>query len=427
MARGSRRGPTPEQRGHRHPGHQGLRWRDGRGRGRAGRWSARTRPSTRTPSSHGPRRHGLARWLGRGSAEPHPRTAVNTGGRPSCRSPGPPIVQECPDVAAGQGQYLVTWQEPSTVSGYRAVRAAVPAGRHPSRSGDHALRRPRDRVLPGCRMERFALAGGLDGRAVGVAGRLRHLRVGRRSRSTRPGSVISAEAGAQRRPAVAGTGSGWVVAWGDFRNGNEDIYAARIAANGTVRDPDGLPVTTAAGRQQAPAVASMGGATLVAWTGPAVERRLLRADGSFAGGPVRRGRRRTDRWPRPPATTRLAVLFAGGAGDPVRLALVEPDGTSAGTRAVVDNPDGVGRSADDLTFDGSRFVFTASSWSSDFPSSHGVWIGTVAGGQVFRSRVAVGLLPAPGLGPPERTVAPGRRRGARPHALGRSGGRRSVA
>ena len=305
-----------------------------------------------------------------------------------------PIVQECPDVAAGQGQYLVTWQEPSTVPGYELFAQRYrPDG---TRVGPVITlsAAPASVYCP------VAAWNGSRWLVVWTDGRSGsqdvYGTVVSADGSVDPagGSVISAEAGAQRRPAVAGTGSGWVVAWGDFRNGNEDIYAARIAANGTVRDPDGLPVTTAPGWQQAPAVASMGGATLVAWTGPAVERRLLRADGSFAGGPVRLGTSSYDSQVAAAASgTRFAVLFAGGSGDPVRLALVDPDGTSAGTRAVVDNADGDGRSADDLTFDGSRFVFTASSWSYDFPNAHGVWIGTVAGGQVLRARVPSGFYP----------------------------------
>ena len=309
-----------------------------------------------------------------------------------------PIVQECPDVAAGQGQYLVTWQEPSTVSGYELFAQRYrPDG---TRVGPVITlsAAPASVYCP------VAAWNGSNWLVVWTDGRSGSQDVygtvvsADGSVDLAGGSVISAEAGAQRRPAVAGTGSGWVVAWGDFRNGNEDIYAARIAANGTVRDPDGLPVTTAPGWQQAPAVASMGGATLVAWTGPAVERRLLRADGSFAGGSVRLGTSSSDSQVAAAASgTRFAVLFSSYVSNnrAVRLALVHPDGAAAGTRVLMRPQDhgADGLPAQDLTFDGSRFVFTVSSSYSDFPNAHGVWIGTVAGVQVFTGGAPASFYP----------------------------------
>ena len=90
-------------------------------------------------------------------------------------------------MAAGQGQYLVSWHEPSTVSGSELFAAAVPAGRHPSRLSHHALRRPGEGVLPGS----------------------------------------------------AWNGSRWLVVWTDGRSGSQDVYGTVVSADGSV-DPSGV-------------------------------------------------------------------------------------------------------------------------------------------------------------------------------------------
>ena len=334
-------------------------------------------------------------------------------------------------MAAGQGQYLVTWQEPSTVPGYELFAQRYrPDG---TRVGPVITlsAAPASVYCPvaawnGSRW----LVVWTDGRSgsqdvygtmVSVDG----------SVDPAGGSVISAEAGAQRRPAVAGTGSGWVVAWGDFRNGNEDIYAARIAANGTVRDPDGLPVTTAPGWQQAPAVASMGGATLVAWTGPAVERRLLRADGSFAGGPVSAGDRRRTR----------SQVAAAASEDAIRSAVRRRSGRSgqAGSRGTRRH----------LSGERGRWWTTPMADGRSADGSHLRWLPLRLHGQLVVLRLPerarrVDRDRGGRTGPPRpvrrrASTRPGSRPSRtdgrswsvtgvlEPHGGGRSGGRRSVA
>jgi hypothetical protein len=78
--------------------------------------------------------------------------------------------------------------------------------------------------------------------------------------------VVSAAQGAQLAPAAAGLGARSLVVWQDSRGANRDIYAARVeAATGDTLDPDGIPVTLAAGDQVVPKVASAGASALVVW------------------------------------------------------------------------------------------------------------------------------------------------------------------
>jgi hypothetical protein len=74
--------------------------------------------------------------------------------------------------------------------------------------------------------------------------------------------------GRQIQPSVAGGPNGWVAVWTDERNtsvGNGDIFGARIASDGSVTDPDGIPISAATGSQQTPVVGMRGSAALVAW------------------------------------------------------------------------------------------------------------------------------------------------------------------
>jgi len=88
------------------------------------------------------------------------------------------------------------------------------------------------------------------------------------------GAVIATEipicvaAGDQRRAAVAfdPASSQFVVAWADTRAaGDENIYAARVATDGSVLDDCGVLVSGAPGQQFKPAIAASGGQLLVTW------------------------------------------------------------------------------------------------------------------------------------------------------------------
>jgi hypothetical protein len=78
---------------------------------------------------------------------------------------------------------------------------------------------------------------------------------------------ITNTARTQEEPAIAFNGTNFLVAWQDGRNHPywSDIYAARVSRTGTVLDPDGIEVARADDSQWVPAAASDGSGFLVVW------------------------------------------------------------------------------------------------------------------------------------------------------------------
>ena len=78
--------------------------------------------------------------------------------------------------------------------------------------------------------------------------------------------LISTGPADETAPTVAWDGTDFVVGWADLRLGTgKDIYAARVAPDGTVRDPAGIAVSTAAGDQDTPSAAWEGSNVLMTW------------------------------------------------------------------------------------------------------------------------------------------------------------------
>lgn len=82
------------------------------------------------------------------------------------------------------------------------------------------------------------------------------------------GLPVCTHVNSQRSPAVAAAGDTFLVVWEDNRNTSSDwdIYGTRVTSAGTVLDPDGIPISTAARRQQDPEVAFNGTHYLVTWS-----------------------------------------------------------------------------------------------------------------------------------------------------------------
>jgi hypothetical protein len=78
--------------------------------------------------------------------------------------------------------------------------------------------------------------------------------------------AISAALFRQGEARVAFGGGQYLVVWNDTRNGvGDDIYGTRIATDGTIRDPAGLPIAIGVGDQTTPDVAHDGGDFFVVW------------------------------------------------------------------------------------------------------------------------------------------------------------------
>jgi hypothetical protein len=84
----------------------------------------------------------------------------------------------------------------------------------------------------------------------------------------RRGVLISTSAGYQSWPGIASNGRGYLVAWADERRGSSDadVYCARLTASGEVEDPEGILVAGEAGMQAIAGIASDGANYLVVWS-----------------------------------------------------------------------------------------------------------------------------------------------------------------
>jgi hypothetical protein len=80
------------------------------------------------------------------------------------------------------------------------------------------------------------------------------------------GIPVSTAADTQTKPAVAWNGTNFMVVWEDLRSGSgSDIYGARVSSAGSVLDPAGIPISTAANPQGEPAVTWGLTSFLVVW------------------------------------------------------------------------------------------------------------------------------------------------------------------
>ncbi|MBI5545833.1 MAG: tandem-95 repeat protein, partial [Deltaproteobacteria bacterium] len=101
------------------------------------------------------------------------------------------------------------------------------------------------------------------------------------------GIVVCTNAGNQSHPAVASNGTSSLIVWQDDRSGSySDIYGMRIGSDGTLLDGASIAISTAPLDQVAPAVASDGTGFLAVWQdkrdsgNPHIHGARIRADGT---------------------------------------------------------------------------------------------------------------------------------------------------
>jgi hypothetical protein len=137
---------------------------------------------------------------------------------------------------------------------------------------------------------------------------------------TSAGQELCTAPGVQGEVDMAGDGAGGFYAvWRDERSGNADIYAQHVLANGTL--PSGWPangraLTTAAGTQEQPAIASLAaGRVVIAWrdvrTSPARIYTTAVVDAATTDAPGE-------------AAGALRIAAAGATGFDVRVRLTLP-------------------------------------------------------------------------------------------------------
>ena len=79
--------------------------------------------------------------------------------------------------------------------------------------------------------------------------------------------LLSTEQDAQYSPAVAANGQNYLVVWEQDRVGVQNVFGARVSADGaSILDPDGIPMFVSGNNQVTPAVAASGSQYLVVWT-----------------------------------------------------------------------------------------------------------------------------------------------------------------
>jgi hypothetical protein len=89
-------------------------------------------------------------------------------------------------------------------------------------------------------------------------------------------------AGAQSEAVSATDGRDFLLVWTDRRGGEPAVFATRVAADGTVLDPEGIRISRSDRTGSQPAVAWMGSAYIVVWRGEeGCEFRRLARDGRF--------------------------------------------------------------------------------------------------------------------------------------------------
>ncbi len=175
--------------------------------------------------------------------------------------------QESPGVAFGDTNYFVVWQDKRGGTYYDIYGTRVnPAGTVLNPTGIVISNAANNQVEPAIEFDGTNFLVVWSDYRNGTTPDIYCTRVAQSGSVLNPnGIVISNASGDQMTPSVAFGGTNYLVVWVDNRNGNWDIYGARITPAGTVLDPNGIPICTNSSTQMSPAVAFDGMYFVVVW------------------------------------------------------------------------------------------------------------------------------------------------------------------
>jgi hypothetical protein len=214
------------------------------------------------------------------------------------------------------------------------------------------------------------------------------------------GIRIGNGSGIQTEPSIAYNGTDYLVVWQDARNGNNDIFGARVTPAGAVLGE--FAISTAAGEQTKPTIAANGATWLVTWedaqTG-AGEVRAARVDsgGSVldAGGIVVATGATSIRVPAVACDgTQCLVAWnqGGGQGDVLGSLVNVATGTPGTAFTIISQPSD--QTQPSIAFDGSNYLVA---WSDRRQGSqYDVWAGRVTTAGVVLDVDGVQLVSAAG-------------------------------
>jgi hypothetical protein len=306
-----------------------------------------------------------------------------------------PAEGKSPDVASGGGRYLAVWSTSFGIQAARMSRAGKVMDRPPIHVRDAQILNPAVAVaFDGTNFlvvwsERadFITKEDLLGARVSPAGTVL---------DPTP-IVVSAASDDQVAADLAFDGTNYLVVWQDYRAASYNVYSSRVAPDGTVLDPNGIPVSTAHLDQTEPAVAWNGSEYLVTWSD---------ARSGFAKVDIYAARMMLDGTVLDPSgiavsqalneQTASSVDFDGtnflavwsdqrshGAFAEVSAARVTPDGT-------VLDPAGILVAGEDLSYPDPAVVWNGRShvvlWTTNGGVAHG-YSGELVGGEVIARRV----------------------------------------
>jgi hypothetical protein len=174
--------------------------------------------------------------------------------------------QEAPALAFDGTNYLVSWQDLRTMSNDIYAARVNPGGTVLDSTGFVVSEATNTQSLPALAFDGINYLAVWNDARSGTSGDIYGARIGPGGAVLDPyGIAVTAKINSQSNPAVAFDGTNYLLAWSDDRNGDRDIYGARVSQTGALLDTAALAVSIASGDQDYPTIAFDGTNYLVAW------------------------------------------------------------------------------------------------------------------------------------------------------------------